>query len=98
MEPNNNENKCSHEDEQVKFHQKLLQAQKRNTNEILKTNVPGLLSPKLFSAEQVEAMQLLQAHQVQAQMQQVYQQVHQKVYIVKENLAYFSSSFNKNYY
>ena len=72
---NNNDSKSSQEDEQIKFHQKLLQAQKKSANELLKTTVPGLLSPKLFSAEQVEAMQLMQAHQVQAQMQQVYQQV-----------------------
>ena len=71
----NNQSKSFLEDEQIKFHQKLLQAQKKSANELLKTTVPGLLSPKLFSAGQVEAMQLMQAHQVQAQMQQVYQQV-----------------------
>ncbi len=70
------------EEEQIKFHQSLLDAQRKSTMEMIhvkNTCSPGLLSPKLFSAEQ---LQLMQVQQVQAQMQQVYQQVDSRFYSV----------------
>lgn len=71
-------NDNTEEEQQIKFHQSLLQAQKKSASQLLDASgVQGLLTPKLFSAEQI---QLMQAHQVQAQMQQVYQQVPQTAF------------------